>query len=652
MKIPSNKQWTQDNSGDVLGILGDTTNMAMDTNGKAILARKSVWIAGTQQDNGFGYPIAINYFDDRYVVLTDDDIGTFNLPNPTFDDALWAPSGGLYSDAVIFNSLYTVSTSTSIYTWDGGTLSGDWDDRSASLTASINHPLEVFGVLLACGNGNTVKLFNTSYTLTQTLTLPTEHRVVTMRAVGNYLYIGTKNLNGGNAKIYVWNGDSTLFDYECEVGASWVFSMTPYLSTVAAVTSQGQLGIVNGTTFEELAGLPVYHDPHARWTGGTGLTLNGKVFNRGMCTIGSTIYLNIDGDVDSGFIPEMKSGIWVYDPDIGLYHRGTGSEDLMVSDNSLTRSGDTLTTSAPHKLKTGDAVCFDTIFALTGVTAETTYYVTVVSPTQIKLSQSRKGVQNQNYITLGGTPTSDDLIYCENNDFGLRDVTSGAIAPTVYSETPHPNMTSEILWGSRFAFQDGTADEYGIFSFADSWNVGSFTTQRVYTDNIDQNWKELYNFIDGLTVDTEEVVVKIQTNYEPPSDQLNGVWLNSNTLNNSSANDFSAWSDIEVGYEIVVIDGYGRGRTAHVTEVNTSSSTVSLVLDEDIGTINGACDVYYTTFKKVGQNLTVNNKTKEKVKSVIENVVSPWIAVKIELRGYGLAVNMMEMSNVINKGTQ
>ena len=46
MKIPSNKQWTQDNSGDVLGILRSTTNMAMDTIGKATLARKVINVTG------------------------------------------------------------------------------------------------------------------------------------------------------------------------------------------------------------------------------------------------------------------------------------------------------------------------------------------------------------------------------------------------------------------------------------------------------------------------------------------------------------------------------------------------------------------------------------------------------------------------------
>jgi hypothetical protein len=425
--------------------------------------------------------------------------------------------------------------------------------------------------------------------------------------------------------------------------------MTEYLSTVAAITSQGQLGIVNGTTFQELAGLPVYYEPHSRWQGSGGLQINGKVFNRGMVTIGSNIYLNIEGDVDSGFMPEMKSGIWVYDPTIGLYHRASATSNEVVRDSALTRSGDTLTTSTTHKLVTGDCVIFDTVSGLTGVNEEEKYYVDVISTTEIKLAQTRKALEAGHYVALGGTPTAgDSLVYCENDDYSISDITSGAISVTTFLETPHPNLQSEILWGNRFSLKDGTT-AYGIFSFADSYNIGSFTSQRIYTDNIDQTWNGIYNFIDGIVVSSEEVVVKVQTKYEPPSTELTGVWLNSTTLNNSSAEDFSAWTDIEEGNEIVIIDGYGRGHTAHVSEVNQSSATVSLVLDEAIGTANQSCTLYYTTFQKISPTLTRDNKEIEKIKTGLMNIHAPWISVKLELRGFMPSVNMLELANVVHK---
>lgn len=647
MKIPSNRQWTQDNSGDTLGILGDTTNMTFDTKGKARLARKAVSIYGNRDDADVGYPIAINYFADKYVVLTDVTPHSGNFPNYTFDSIATAPTLELWSDAVVFNSLYFVSTNTSIYTTN--TTMVTWTDRAVSLTANVPHPLEVFNQKLAVGDANTVKLITTAYAVSDTLTLPTEYEVTTIREVNSYLYVGTKNLNGGNAKIFVWDGNGTDANYVCEVGSSWVFSMTPYLSTVAAITSQGQLGIVNGTTFQELAILPVYADPHARWQDGGG-SPNGRVYNRGMCTIGDSIYLNIDGDVDSGFVPEMKSGIWVYDPAVGLYHRTSGTQDRVIRDSSLTVTGDVITTTATHYLKTGDSVVFDIIAGITGLVSDTLYYVTVLSATTFKVSRTRKAVQSQNYVTLGGTASSDTLVYCQNTEYGDVSASSGAVLPTVYAETPHDNLTSEIIWGSRFTLADGTA-KYGIFSFCDSYNIGSFTTQRVYTDNITQNWKELYNFIDGISLDTEEVVVKVQTKYEPNPLKLDGVWLDANTINSANTTDYSAWLDMEVGDEIVIRDGYGRGRSVHIESIETSATVVSISVDENIGLLGQLCDVYTTSFKKVGQPISVDDKTKEKVRSVIDGVASPWTAIKIELRGFQPAVNMMELSNTIQSNS-
>jgi len=419
MKIPSNKLWTQDNSGDVLGVLGDSTNMAFDTVGKAMTARKAVSVAGSRDDNEFSYLLSVNYFNNKYVALTDDEIFTFTLPDYNLTDYSFTPTFSLASDAVVFNELYVMSTLNKIFTWNGETISASWVEEVSGLTNDVPHPMAVFGQRLCVGNGNEVKVFSTGYVADTSLILPTGFEVTTMRAVGNFVYVGTRNTNGDNARIFVWDAHSELFNYECEVGASWVFAMTEYKSTVAAITSEGQLGVVSGTTFVPLAALPVYHNPHAKWQGSGGLLLNGKVFNRGMCTIGDTIYLNIDGEIDTGFIPEMKSGLWVFDPSVGLYHRSSNSTDRVISENSLTRSGDTLTTTNPHQLKQGDAVVFDNVSDLTGVNNDISYYVSVESPTQIKLATSRKGLQAGRYIKLGGTPGGSDVLrYAQNSDNG------------------------------------------------------------------------------------------------------------------------------------------------------------------------------------------------------------------------------------------
>lgn len=646
MKIPSNKQWTQDTSGDTFGILGATQNMSLDTMGKAILSRKAVAVMDSQADADFEHVMAIVYYDSTYYVVTSGGVFLGSIDGVNYSEEVdFTPVTTLSTDAVIFNSLLVVSIDDNLASWDGA---GNDVYTRASLVSGVPHPMCVFGTQLAIGDGNNVNLYNTSWTKNSVvLTLPTEYQVTTIRSRNDYIYVGTRNINGGEARIFVWDGDTSLYNFEVPVGASWIFSMTEYKNTVAAITSQGQLGYVSGNEFAELSTLPVYHNPHARWQGSGGLTLNGKVFNRGMITVGDTIYLNIEGEVDTGYVPEMKSGIWVYDPAVGLYHRSASSTDRTVEDGGLTRNGDVLTTSVAHGLKTGDGIVFESVSGLTGVNARVTYYVTVISSTEVKLSQSRKAVNAGKYVTLGGTPNSgDDFVYTPNVDFGANSATSGAIAQTVYNETPLSIFSSEVIWGSKISLPNGTVN-YSLNVFCDQYNIGSFTTQRIYSENLDQSWKNLNNFIDGLSVSTESVVVKAQTIFDEPTKELRGVWLDSNTINSNSANDFTAFSDIEVGYELVIVDGNGRGRTVHVTEVDTSSLTVSLTVDESIGTANQTMNFYYTSFKKVGQALTLDNKVKEKVQSVIDSTSSPWIALKIELRGFAPAVNMMELSNVI-----
>ena len=661
MKIPSNRLWTQDSSGDVLGILGDTTNVSLDTAGKVTLSKKAVAIKTTVGDSNFNRPIVMTYFatavnanNRKYTAMTLNTGGIFQggLDGNGFSrNVAFDPSTFIGSDALIFNSLLHVTTSTNLSTWNG---SNTVDHARAALTGSLAHPMCIFEsqitYQLAIGNGNTVRLYDTAYNVgTNILTLPAHMMVTTMRYRNGYLYVGTRNDIGGEAYIYIWDGTANYANYACAVGCSWVFSMTEFKNTVAAVVSSGQIGYVSGSTFMPLAAFPVYYDPHARWQGSTGLLLNGKIFNRGMITIGDNIYMNVDGDVDIGFIPKMKSGLWVYNPRTGLSHKSKGSVDAMVTDATFTVSDSTITTTAVHNLKTGDAVYFASVAGLTGITVDKTYYVTVLSTTTFKLSQGRKAASEQKYVLVAGTPTTSSLRYFPNTDYGDGYCNSGPIIATVYNETPLPPFKSEVIWSSNQSLQTGTTN-YVINSFYDSYNIGSMTTQRINGENVDQSWKEIYAFIDGLTLTSEELVVKVQTKYEPPTQKITGIWLSSTTINSTPSSDFTLWADIKEGDEIVFVDGYNRGKTVHVTEVSQSTSTVSLTVDEAIGIAATNSTLFRTTFKKAN-TFTSTDKIKERVRATIDSLSSPWIAIKLELRGFTPSVNVLELSNVIQSNT-
>ena len=123
---------------------------------------------------------------------------------------------------------------------------------------------------------------------------------------------------------------------------------------------------------------------------------------QGMVGVGDKIYLNVNGTVDTGFIPEMKHGLWVFDPEVGLYHRSFHSVDRSVVETPSALSSSTLTL-ATHNLKSGDVLVFRNTGSMTGVQLATKYYVSVQSATTVKLAISRKALQAGNTVTIGGT---------------------------------------------------------------------------------------------------------------------------------------------------------------------------------------------------------------------------------------------------------
>jgi hypothetical protein len=274
----------------------------------------------------------------------------------------------------------------------------------------------------------------------------------------------------------------------------------------------------------------------------------------------------------------------------------------------------------------------------------------------LKLSLSRKGVAEERYVTIGGTPgLSDRLVLTKNSDFGSNYAgTSGAIGRTVYNETPLDHWTSEVIWGCKTESPSGT-DIYVLQTFSDAFNIGSLTTQRIYSEEIEESWNALKAYIDGLEIEDEKIIVKIQTEHQEPSIVLHGVWANGNTIHLNDTDEYVAWLDIEAGNEIVIVNGLGQGQSCHVTEdgVDDSSATmVTFKVDEEIGTANSVVEFYFTNFKKCG-----GDKTREKqdvtefIKAEIENAKSPWVMIKLEFRGFNIALNVVDLSSSAQKSS-
>jgi len=645
MKIPTEHKWSQTNEGDIFGTLHSTKNVTFDDYGKLTLSKKAFNVVNSAvDDSGFGYTLAIPYYDDSYIAVTDDEIFQVNLTTSGLNGIAGAPAVGLNSDGIVHNSLLHVTTDTQLSTWNASS----WTNSRlpVALTSGVPHVMEVFEsqptYSLAISNGNKVQTYDTSYNANATvLTLPSYQQVTTMRYRNGYLYIGTKHLNGGEARVYIWNGNGSAAQYEVPVGCSWVFAMTPYKNSVAVVTSAGVLGLISGSELVTLSAFPIYYHPNMRWQGSSGLLLNGRVFNRGLVAVGDRLYINIDGRLAEGYLPEMHPGLWVYDPRIGLYHRSNSSATRYVEDSGITVSNSIITTTSAHGLKTGDAVMFSVVSGLSGVDNDVLYYVKVESTTTLKLAKSHKSLNDSKYVVITGTATSDALLYVPNTDNGdgYTGVTSGAITATVYNEAMENLWESEVVWGSRVDNIDNTA-VYGLNMFVPSYTTGMFELQRIYTPNIKQSWDKFISFVDKFTIDNEQFISKYRVEKKEQTKVIEGVWLNTNTINSVSL-DVAPWDDLERDFEVVIVDGYGRGYSAQIEEVDLDSNTKSIVLDEDLGTNNKSVFFYVTNYKKEMTHVTDGN---ENINSSAD-VEGSWLQPKIELRGFEIAVAINDLEH-------
>jgi len=644
MKIPQNHRWTQTNDGNIHGVLHETHNMNFDRAGDAILSRKSLALVDSST-SGLSDIMAIVYFDGDYILITDDKVFRGDLSAPNFTQVSSSPTLGTVSDGIAcFSRLYVSDTTALAYMAAGGA----WTTGIGSLTSTYPHPLAVFDFLpdykLAVGDGYQVRCYDSSGNAYATvLALPQNYIATSLAYRNGFLFVATKEINGGEAAVFMWNGDGTDAQYKVDVGAAWIYSIAPYRGSVACVTNEGELLLINGASVQHLAAFPVYYAAGAQWD--TNNATRGKVYQRGMTVLGDLIYININGSVDNGEVPQMKTGIWCFDPAVGLYHHASPTTDLLVRDSGFTVSSSTITTSATHNLERGDAVTFSSVSGITGISNNTIYYAIPQASNTFSLAACLEDTIEGLPMTISGTRTTDILNYGPNTDYGqMNGNASGAIVVSNYLDAPDKLFASNIIFSSEVETPGGTSRNV-LCVLTQRYNRGCLSTQRIYTNNINETWKSVYTYVSGLLGPTEKGVVKSlsEDRVSTPTRPIAGTWATTTTI---VTTDFYPRNITQVGDEVQILDGYGQGKTAHVTAIETSATTTSLTLDEAIGTV-GSCTFRLTGFTKIGE-IAYGRPHEDWHRSTIDTKKS-WVQVKVELRGYEPSVPMLELTNTADK---
>lgn len=674
------KRYSVNLATDLFGNLARTRNLDFTRPGYLSLARKPYVLYTETEDVDFETPLAILSDDDEYYVVTTED--TFSVDIRTSDVGVsklttgTPPNNGFQSDGVFFNGELHVSGSTTVNSLGSGT----WASDISGLSSSFPHPLCVseHQQYLAVGNGNTVRLYSTAYSLITTLTIPSDQVVTWIRWRANLLWCGTRNIQGGEAKVFLWNGSGTAAQAGYGVGSEWAFSGCNYdvESTIVVVSASGQVLKFGGSGFVPLrdaAGnemnFPIYYLGIPWGSSAATSNLLGKVASRGMEARGSRIYMVVDSTIDFSnggtprYLPNFPGGLWVFDPQVGLYHKGgiDHKKHAVVTFSSL--SNNTLTMSAAQVYETGDPVEVIVQGSLTGdIVDDQIYYAIKVSSTEIKLANTPQQALAGDNITITGSVTSAEMVMNVYESVGAHYTERTGGICTIKAAGPARFTGSEVLYGSDVTLPGGTVIG-SVMSLGMGKNVGSFVTPKMQATAITDSFSKFVSKFGDLNIPTRKIVVKYRTKRRwglPGRRDFEGgvaTWATSTTFT-VNPKQYDMYS-VEEGDEVEFLDGAGAGYTAHITDIAEDSATQwTITIDETMPDVVAA----------ETSHILIDNWTKYKVISTTDDAAAAaagflkaalgadgddaknkakWIELKFELRGYTDIEETMDFEEVM-----
>lgn len=697
--IPKDRKWSQTNASDLSGNVQRTRNISFDDEGIAKLAKRArsihdfsgtndrriLWIEYFQATNKYWVTVldtnAVYSVDGTSLVVTDES-GTSNIPSPD-------TTGGR-NDCVPWQGYLYATSTTSLRRYNGS----GW---SAPLTGTSFTGVTDAGFLcvheqknwLAISQANQVILINTSHDKqANTLTLPAEFRVTSMDYNNGFIAVGTRNINNGEAKMFLWDGNSTGYNSDFGVGCPRIDSIRRYKNTYVVLNSLGQLLQFNGGGFTQIGAFPIYYKD-ADWDA-DGSSYLGRVINRGMRVDGDLIYINVSPRIilpaaDLGnhvFESYFEGGVWVYDPEVGLHHRYCHTSSLRVSNTIATSAVDTGTntitvSSAPVS---GTPVIYDSSSgtAITGLTNRTKYYAIYVSATTMKLSTTYANAIAGTPISLGGTGNNAQLlIFVPNRDFGgstlggnlttnLFTDAAGALTFVANRELAYRTNASQVMFGTRI----GKTVVNGSYGLAvATWgqeNRGFIMTPKLKANGIVDNFQNISVKYRNVKTIEDKIIVKYRTIER--NDTLSGIdqalTMTATWVNTTQFTTTADLSSAKKGDEVSFHSGSGSGYMVHISSISESGGTYTVNLDEVVQNVTASDTVGFVieNWNKIGTITNVSSSDTDNETFTNDNLDryvgiggiktfpllknSKQIEIKLELRGEDVAIEDILVNNV------
>lgn len=667
IKIPQQGRFSQPNTSDLFGNIWYSRNMNFDEQGYAKLSSRSVSFKSDKADNTFDRPISFGRDNQEFHIVTADTGWDLNVLNSSLTITKDTGTGqtNLTDDAWgkwFQNRFYKTIDNNLIYT-----TGGNWTVTGVSLTSGKVHALETFKNKnsLAVTNGNTVLLLDTSHATTVTLTVPSDFECVGLAYSNGKMGIITMMSDavaGQNQEAYffIWDGGSTEAGFGFPMGSDTILAICAYKSSWVIFTRTGELKYFNGGGFDTLATMP-FATYNTTW----GDAQNRITFGDVMVVEGDRIYLNIGNDYISygrkgeSYVQNNPSGIWCYDPNVGLYHRYSHSISpaYQISVSSVNTTTDILTCTGTLPA-TGNPIkyVYDASDLIGGLQIGIVYYIIKHTATTFSLATTKANAEAGAKINLTSDTTAKFLAI-NVIDYGASFADRvGGIGFVEYRQ----EVADHIIFGAELNdFETLSQDNHLGFTVPRFENRGYFVTAKATSPTVLNNTQKVY--LKYRPLDTnDKIVLKykdmdilgLPTSTPQWTSATSCTWASDTTLTTTAdLSEVESYINDNGGEcEVEIISGAGAGQLAQIDTITENAGTYTITLSESIdGAANTyVCDISIDNWKLL--------KTKEDVAMVTSSdtlgykefpiaTSSKWILLKTELRGSETCVEELELVN-------
>lgn len=668
IKIPTNsKKFIQDNKSDLTGNVFMTKNITFDYEGYMKLSHSPRCIMSPTVDADWDNlgAVVYNSYKSNFLLLTWDelfDLDTrFMASYPTQNTDTGVVSGGTKIGACIADSKIIVAQNTDVDYYDLET--DTWVDTNITLTNDGQHQVVNFISLasIAICNVNTVLLYSTPFSstpvLSQTLTIPSDYEIMDACYLNQKMFITTRNIRGGHACLFVWNGSGNGAQEVYEVNSNIIFGITQWKNTVALFTGAGELLYYTGGGLS-----PIQNGRFPIWYKNQNLTDydNISLYKNLLKSNGDLLYINISNDQNNrDLLLNQPDGIWCYDENVGLYHRYSNTISLMdiktVNSTGINTTTDIITTT--NVPVTGTAVILsDKLSAGTigGVTKDTVYYVIKVSSTEMKLATTKANAVAGTYIDLTSVSAGGYGFVCfPNIDYGT--FLSSRAFSTYVLEIPsaYPQYGVDTFWSSEVDSRQlsSSNDEHLIAVSPVLESRGYYISPKILAQNITDTYNNFSIKFKKLASELDKIIIKYRVtddNFEKidiGSSETNwrATWTSSTTFTSTQTD----LANAREGDEIEFLSGAAGGLLTHITNITENSGTYTITIDETYEnyTSGDLSRFIFRNWKKFATISYGSGEAEDGYFSKQLGATGKFIQFKIELRGIGVQIEELQINN-------